>query len=278
MQKLVIKLLILLAVTLMSSCNEDKSDPAIQNKPKGGEPESYRVIAKPALTVRSFPDVGAPTLHTVDYGKQVRVIDTKGRRQTINGLTGHWYKIESKGLTGWAFGPLLVYFSQSALPVELVDGVFVRQISEPHAVPNLGEIELHSYLSEGHDITNCKYQFLVGEGLVEEECCYYWTGPPPRGDKVCKVKHKKYDSNNSSLQIGTDEYNWNAKLNAFVPSRSDIEIVYKQALNGEVDPADSNRAWQYDHRSCRFCEGHSSCYGGNQIVLLCPDKDSRTPL
>ncbi len=277
MQKLVIKLLILLAVTLMSSCTEDKSDPAIQNKPKGGEPESYRVIAKPALTVRYFPDVGAPTLHTVGYGEQVRVIDTKGRRQTINGLTGHWYKIESKGLTGWAFGPLLVYFSQSALPVQLVDGGFVRQISEPHAVPNLGETEFQFDSSEGPYLINCKYQFLVAEGLVEEECCYYWPGPPDRGDKACKVKHKKYEANNSSLQIVADEYNWNARLNAFVPSRSDIKIIYKQALNGEVDPADSDQAWQYDHQGCRFCQGHKSCYGG-QIVLLCPDKDSRSPL
>lgn len=77
--------------------------PSTASAPPSDTGEWFRVKAKPRLNVRSSPDVTGAVIASVDYGKQVKVLDRVSSLQSVGGVNGYWVKVEANGKTGFAF-------------------------------------------------------------------------------------------------------------------------------------------------------------------------------
>jgi hypothetical protein len=73
-------------------------------------PEILYVTAKEGLMLRSGPDRKATPIALLGKGTILKVVgldltpDGADKLQTIDGVSGHWYKVEYGKKTGWAFG------------------------------------------------------------------------------------------------------------------------------------------------------------------------------
>lgn len=67
----------------------------------------YKVIADPSLVVRSIPDTSGEKLGNIANGDKVKVLSKTDKRDTINGHSGAWVKIQWRSDSAYVFGGFL---------------------------------------------------------------------------------------------------------------------------------------------------------------------------
>lgn len=56
------------------------------------------------LSIRNEPKKNSKLLITAPYQAKLNIIETDVAQDFINGKSGYWYKVEYRGITGFAFG------------------------------------------------------------------------------------------------------------------------------------------------------------------------------
>jgi hypothetical protein len=71
------------------------------------EAVKYGYVEKSSINVRQEPSTQSGAILQVGQGDSVKIIDSKGPLETINGKSSNWVKIEYAGKNGWIWGGLL---------------------------------------------------------------------------------------------------------------------------------------------------------------------------
>lgn len=86
--------------------------------------DAFATAEVQALRVRAEPTTESEDLYRLRRGERVKLVGRVGKRQRINGATGHWQEvITSSGIRGYTFGPFL------RLPTTAGDGDPAQQRS-----------------------------------------------------------------------------------------------------------------------------------------------------
>ncbi len=72
-----------------------------------GSPVEFRAVAETPfdgfLALKAEPRLSSARLAKIDHGATVAVGE-RGPRDVVDGLTGNWFRVSHRGMTGWAWG------------------------------------------------------------------------------------------------------------------------------------------------------------------------------
>jgi hypothetical protein len=78
------------------------------------EQKSWGVVTSNYLRLRQKPSQNADTLSGLTKGSVVELVASTDRKETIDGNSSFWYRVNMDGLQGWVFGAYLDIFPNEA--------------------------------------------------------------------------------------------------------------------------------------------------------------------
>jgi hypothetical protein len=110
----------------LAGCAEKKKFEPVKLPETGilSEASNWGVVTSNFLRMRERPTQEAAVIMGITKGVVIKIVSAEGKKETIDGQTASWYRIDFNGATGWVFGGSIQLYSskkeaeESALKIQ----------------------------------------------------------------------------------------------------------------------------------------------------------------
>ncbi|MBN1410509.1 MAG: SH3 domain-containing protein [Spirochaetales bacterium] len=78
------------------------------------ETSNWGVVTSNFLRIRERPTRQAAVITGITKGMVLKIISTEGKKETLEGQTAYWFRVEYNGDLGWVFGAYINLFKSKA--------------------------------------------------------------------------------------------------------------------------------------------------------------------